>query len=731
MTQQDTQIRREKTKAELLGSRSASVGESVLGSTFQNIEIVSQDRENFHDISDINDISEGAALPLDPVAARREKRRQQAAARYHAKNAVAAAARVSFDVRSSGAFTERLFGTGNSAFYIRVVDHTHADAEKILAAGLEHWHGVFRMEAQRLKHGGTEMQESQITRVPVEVSRVVKDDKKLAIELRYLPPGQSDWVNVVWWLDELLAGDIKSDVWSELARNGLIVNKLYALKEMIRKAALEGPMFKTIPEVPGTTRCGWHGNEFLAPGFKTPGAPEFIGNQRHIGAWHQAGDRDAYLSRMCGVFASNPNVALICGYFVAGSIISRVDSENFMLGIVGRSSEGKTLAIRTALSMRGRNDEFPTFDATSGALKNLLQTSNDQCLLIDETGQSTTRADDKARFVYDVSQGKTRVRLAREMGGYAAQGDLNKSYYSVIFTGEESILAGAKNVPSGVKVRATELHFSRDAGRPLWHNIRTAADADAWAMFLKEHHGWLMPLVIERIQQLGDAGLRERFATTLQALRAQVKASGGNELAQRKVKLFAAALVGVGVLADVLDFSTDAARQAALQMTEGVAREGEDEGTEETRYSAVLQQCLLNRKDFIHPLSEQDKLPERPMGEIVNRDNADVLLLIADRIDDFCRLYAVDKGRFVNWCRDQKILKQHKKGLTAAGAQRWTDQVKERVGGKAKTLCYVLNLSLLDELDDAKGQGAQPLMDEAELAKLQAFAGDSDGRVPF
>lgn len=730
MKQQSTPSGREKTKAGVLGSPPAS--EAVLGSTFQNIEIVSQDRENFHDISDINDISGGIELQLDPAAARREKRQQQAAARYHAKNAVAAAARGRFDVRASGAFTERVFGAGDGAFYIRVVDHTHPDAEKVLAQGLEKWHGVFRMEAHRLKHGGSDLKESQITRVPVEVSRIVDDDGKLAIELRYLPPGGRDWITVVWWLDELLAGDIKSDVWSELARNGLIVNKLYALKDMIREAVMHGSMSHSVPRVAGTTRCGWHGNEFLAPGFKTAGAPEFIGNQRHIGAWSHAGDREAYLSRMCGVLASNPSVALICGYFVAGSIISRVDSENFMLGIVGRSTEGKTLAIRTALAMRGRNDEFPTFDATGGALKNLLQTSNDQCLLIDETGQSTMRADDKARFVYDVSQGKTRVRLAREMGGFVANGDLNKTYYSVIFTGEESILAGAKNVPSGVKVRATELHFSRDAGRPLWHDIRTAAAADSWALFLKENHGWLMPLVIERIQQLGDAGLRERFTTTLEALRTHVKASGGNELAQRKVKLLAAALVGVELLADVLDFSTDAAKRAALELTEGVAREGQEEGTEERRYAEVLAQCTYNQRDFIQPQSDQGKLPDRPIGEIVKRDDSDVLLLIADRIDDFCRLNGIDKNRFLNWCRDHKVLKQHKKGLTSAGTQRWTDQVKEKVAGKAKTLCYVLNLSFLEQLDDAKEHTDKAhSVDAAELERLQAFAGDSDGRVPF
>lgn len=751
----------EKTKAPTLAGDEAFKGSELGGTLSDNNSIVSElenacnditgYREQSHDTDDSRAIVSDDEWNAEPASisaqiaqqstdewldgydaqekaeevqkARLARRAEQARTRYQAKNAGHQAPK--FNVRESGGFHEEVFGLGDEAFFIRCVDSKHPDALRIAGEGLDKWHGVFKRVFQALKHGGGEMKEVQVSGVPLYVSRIVKEEGKTAVELKFLPAGSDEWISGIWWLDELLSTDIKGEVWSELARKGLVINRLHLVKEMIKKAVIDGQMTHAVEVVNGTTRTGWHDNEFVAAGFHTEHAPEFIGAQTNsLGTWQCAGDREAYMGYMRELLAHNPNVALIAGYFVAGSIISRVSAENFLLGLVGESSEGKTLAVRTALSMRGQQAEFATFDSTANALKTLLNTSNDQCLVIDEVGQSNARPEDQVRFVYDVSQGKMRARMTRDAGGFAVKADLKKASYSVIFTGELSILAGVKNAPTGTQVRTTELHFDRKAGRPLWHTITTHDEAKAHERFITENHGWIMPLVIERIRELDDNGLRVLFDSYSQMLTAQSALPITEATTRRKLQIFAAALTGADLLADVLGFKVDLAIARALELGDLTAKAAAETGSENDHYDAVLRNTLLDTKWFIQPLeSDNDRAPERPMGEVVKKGEDVFVRIIADKMDDFCRYQNIDRGRFINWARDNAILTQHGNGKDRKGNPRFTDQVKCKVGGKATMLCFVFEMSKLDEME------AKAAAEEA-IKEAQANMSDYDDTMP-
>lgn len=623
------------------------------------------------------------------------------------------------DIRDTGAVEEFVFehaeNDDKNLFMTRILDVAHPallanDGALLERVDLSVWHGVFRtVDVYRGKTRSKKM--VQIASVPFEVSKVIVDEKGgFAVELRYMPAVAhkgEQWKTAVFRVGDLINTDRRAEAWQQLANDGLIISRVADAQVIINRAYTNA--MKNINAVArGSTRSGWFDSEFCADNWQTPGAPSLI-NKRAGSRWETAGDREVYLDQMRTMLSANPTVSLVCGYFAAGSIIAKVGAENFLLQLIGRSTAGKTLAIMTALSMRGKPKEFVTFDGTGNAIKSITLSNNDQGMVLDETGQWNATPEQKHSFVYDISQGKARRRLNRNM---AANDVDEKAHYSVILTGEEDLLAGVKSAAAGTAVRLTTLYFDPSQGRHLWDSIREATVAEDWELFLVKNHGWLMPMVIDKIREWGDDHLIGIYRGYLARMREHVHSmiDAPPETILRKVKLMAAALTGTQILSEVLGFNATGTFERALELSELVNKEAIDAGVETDNYGTALRRTVDDIKNFLQPsVGQFDKVSERPWGELkIGADGKMGLRLIQTCTESFCRAYGItDKGRFLTWARDNGVLEQHGKGKDASGKPRFTDVTSIKVGSATGIRCYVFNLSRLDDIEADEKARAQ------------------------
>lgn len=650
------------------------------------------------------------------AAARRDDKRQE---RSGGKIALVAAdgRRVisdeeAFDPITSEALGRLLLKAKENDYYeVRWLDREHEDYPLFVKIGLGKWRGVFAHryieKPVRTRNGlekRMEMGEIEIMTTPLRVKRLIKDvanSSHRAIELEWLPSGETEWCSGIFWLDDLLNTDKRSEVWRELSRQGLRLEKLHEIQRMIGIAADIGVEEGAVDISHGSTRAGWHGDEFVAVGYRTEKAPEFIGLAANAaGAWNRMGAKEQYLKAMSEVLEANPHVGLVCGYFAAGALVSRVKSENFMLGMIGRSSTGKTLCIRTALSMRGKPSDFATFDGTGNALKTMMLAGNDQAIVIDEVGQNGMRDDEKIRFIYSVSQGKTRLRSKRASDGDYQNNDQKTANYSVIFTGEEEFLSSIKNAPAGARVRCTTLYFDPQAGKPLWNTIKDAAGAEAWSAFIDEHHGYLMPLVVDKMREIGASELRRRYDEMLAWLREHAEKHGADDLAKRQLKLFACAVLGARVLAEVLGFDPTGIEEAAFDHAAALGTGASERGDESVHFENALRATTTNPDHFFMPAT--DPLAGRTVprkstwGEVKKMEPQLEVVILASQMDAFCQSAGIDRFRFEQYAKDHGWMKVSHSG----GKTRYVD--RRRVGGSIPQNAYAFVLQV--EAEPQPGQ---------------------------
>lgn len=456
-----------------------------------------------------------------------------------------------------------------------------------------------------------------------------------------------------------------------------------------------------VPRIRSTRVAGWRAGSYTANGWALGDAPLLTG--RPLVLWGSAGDKDLYKERMRDLLIKNPAVAFICGYFVAGSLVRLVGAENFILGVIGKTSVGKTLAIRTALSLRGDPRNFATFDSTEKFLVELCQQAGDACVPVDEVGQAGFTPEKKQQLIYNLSQGKRRGRLSNT-GKVGTSSIDERMYYNIIITGEESILPA--NAAAGTTVRVTEMIFdAADPDRRVWESITTAAEAEAWESFIVENHGFVMPEIIETINK-DRAAYTEQYSQLLVWLRAEMSCAGKDDNAtQRKLKTFALALVGAQLLDDALNADSKigpygaAGDFAIKQLKAGIATVV---SKDDDRYADFLLSLPVRYSDRMFNISATDdenhvRAPvgaARVGGEVVE------LRILTSALDALCAKEGLDAKRLLAHADKAGWLQKVKNGTAPNGQPNYVSSRRIQCG-PAKAACYqFLVPSPLDELPD-------------------------------
>jgi uncharacterized protein (DUF927 family) len=338
------------------------------------------------------------------------------------------------------------------------------------------------------------------------------------------------WGRLLEWFDddkvrhqwamplELLEGD-GTDVRRELARLGLHIATSRAARDLLAAYLKVWPVDQRARCV---ERLGWHGSVYTMPAETIGEAGELVVFQNAHAvepAFATAGSVDGWRESVAALAAGNSRVVFaICTAF-AGALVGIVGEESGGFHLRGKSSCGKSTALKAAASVWGDPVTYArAWRATANGLEGLASLHNDGLLILDELGQCDPNEAGEAAYLLANGQGKVR---AQRNGTARASLQWRLLFLSA---GEESLASlmarCGRKANVGQEVRLADFDADAGVGLGAFEALNGCASPDALSQALKDatarHHGaagiaWLQAIVPERDKLPGliAAGVRQ------------------------------------------------------------------------------------------------------------------------------------------------------------------------------------------------------------------------------
>lgn len=336
---------------------------------------------------------------------------------------------------------------------------------------------------------------------------------------------------------------------AELAQHDLPVSSVSAadivryLDAYLAHNATRLPVSKT------SLTLGWRGDTFLwgnlaltpdgsdasvSLSTEDPGTRQLVAGYRERGSW------EGWRAAVAAV-TDHPRIMLaLLASLVPPLYRFLPDAPNFIVEYAGKTSQGKTTALRLAASVWGCPHDhgeglIRPWDASQTAIERIAAAASYLPLLLDDTRRAKD-IEAVQRIVYGVAQGQGKARGT--LTGLQASATWRTVMLS---TGEDRLtdLAPA----GGAAARVLSLWGSPLDGQSQAH----ATLARGLATGLLEHHGHAGPRLISLLHRCGHE-LPARYAA---AVEHWSQATGGNAVAERAVSYIALLDVAAGLAADL------------------------------------------------------------------------------------------------------------------------------------------------------------------------------------
>ena len=347
-----------------------------------------------------------------------------------------------------------------------------------------------------------------------------------------------EWGRLLEWFDddavrhqwamplELLEGD-GIDVRKELARMGLHTGTTRVAKELLAAYIKVWPVDKRARCV---ERLGWHGAVYTTPA-------ETIGDSGEIVVFQNAqpiepafallGTAAMWRDSVGALAAGNSRMVFAVSAAFAGALAGIVGEDSGGFHLRGKSSSGKSTALKAAASVWGDPATYPrVWRATANGLEGLAALHNDGLLILDELSQCDPKEAGESAYLLANGQGKTR---ATRSGGAKASQRWRLLFLSA---GEESLSAlmakAGRKANTGQEVRLADFDADAGAGMGAFEELHRQPSPAALALAIKDAaartHGatglaWLRHIVRDR-SRLADFvadGIRQFVAEVVPA----------------------------------------------------------------------------------------------------------------------------------------------------------------------------------------------------------------------
>lgn len=289
--------------------------------------------------------------------------------------------------------------------------------------------------------------------------------------------GNSDtWGRLLQWRDDdsvlhtwsmplsLLQGDAR-EYRRELASQGLNITTNPKQRSYLDTYIQEYPIHKRALCV---DKLGWHGEQYILPdgAIGSDGKQLIVYRSAHAinSTIAQQGTLEQWRDELCKPLAEQSRFVFSIACAFAGQLLEPLGSDGGGFHIIGSSTMGKSLSLKTAASVWGKPDKYvKTWRSTDNALEGTASEHNDSFLPLDEISECEPKVVGKAVYMLANGQGKGRSTTTGH--------NRTAKTWRIIFlsNGEESLQnfmaqAGQKT-NAGIEVRVA--HIDADAGKGL------------------------------------------------------------------------------------------------------------------------------------------------------------------------------------------------------------------------------------------------------------------------
>jgi putative DNA primase/helicase len=305
-----------------------------------------------------------------------------------------------------------------------------------------------------------------------------------------------DWGRLLEWKDddgvqhrwamplELLEGK-KTEVWCKLASEGLHIGPSSRAHALLAVYLNKCPVDRRVRCV---DRLGWHDDVYVTP-TNAVGDPDngtvFQNAHAIEPAFTVSETVEAWRDSVARLAEGNSRLVFAISVAFAGVLASLIEENSGGFHLRGKSSSGKSTALKAAASVWGRPEEVVRhWRATTNGLEGLAALHNDNILILDELSQCNPNDVGEAAYLLANGQGKTRAN--RHGGARVSQ------RWRVMFlsAGEESpsaVMAKVgKKTNVGQEVRLADIEADAGAGWGLVEKLHDFAAPAALIHAIKD-----------------------------------------------------------------------------------------------------------------------------------------------------------------------------------------------------------------------------------------------------
>ena len=294
----------------------------------------------------------------------------------------------------------------------------------------------------------------------------------------------------------------------DLANNGLPVTSSNANLLVDYLDAFNAQNEKNFPLTYTVPRCGWYnfnGSDFFIDPRKQCSIIDDDKNIKVVvdslslfaNSLRQKGNLDAW-KKIYKLAKKSPVARIMIAASIAPILLKILGERNFLLYICAPTRAGKTTALYLAASAVGDEKMIRSFDATKNGLAGAAADVNDFAFLVDEKQVADSKIKEQLdTLVYALANGLGRTKLNKD----STLKKLQNWRTIAIMTGETQLLPD--NVTGGANTRLLSINVTKE--------ILSADVCRRIHDTIKENHGLVFPLVIDKISQLGFDTLRQTY----------------------------------------------------------------------------------------------------------------------------------------------------------------------------------------------------------------------------
>lgn len=305
-----------------------------------------------------------------------------------------------------------------------------------------------------------------------------------------------DWGRLLEWHDddevrhqwamplELLEGD-GADVRRELARLGVHLGNGRSARDALASYLKVWPVEQRARCV---DRLGWHGEVYVMPHTTIGEAEEVVVFQNPHAvnpAVSSRGHLDGWRNEVAALAQGNSRLVFAICVAFAGTLAGLVDEDSGGFQFRGKSSSGKSTALKVAASVWGKPEEYVrVWRATANGLEGVAAVHNDGVLILDELSQCDPKQAGEAAYMLANGQGKSRASQS------GAARNVQRWRLLFLSSGEVSLnalMAQAGKRPNvGQEVRMADIEADAGAGIGLFEDLHGHEAGATFAQTLKE-----------------------------------------------------------------------------------------------------------------------------------------------------------------------------------------------------------------------------------------------------